>query len=67
VEHGCEWYAKGCAHAADTQGHVEVAQWARAQPVLDDIDDNGSGGGHMSSEEEEEEEEEEEDADEQTV
>jgi len=34
VEHGCPWSADVCAKVADAQGHVEVAQWARAQPAL---------------------------------
>jgi len=29
--HDCPWNAGGCANAAAEGGHVEVAQWVRAQ------------------------------------
>jgi len=30
--HGCPRNANSCAQVAEARGHVEVAQWVRAQP-----------------------------------
>ena len=57
--HGCEWDAKECERAARENGHLEVAQWVRAQDVEEEDEEDAE-----DEEEEEEEEEEDEEKDE---
>jgi hypothetical protein len=50
VEHGCPWNPGACAKSAKAGGHVEVAQWVRAQLTAEEEEE-------MEEEEKEEEDE----------